>query len=61
MTEALHRRGVPDPTASLAAELGIRAFDRSFEQWTDATEPQPLTEFGRAAFVELRAATAALS
>jgi hypothetical protein len=28
MTQALEGRGVPDPTASLAAELGTRAFDQ---------------------------------
>ncbi len=31
MREALGKRGVPDLTASLAAELGIPAFHRAFD------------------------------
>jgi AcrR family transcriptional regulator len=59
-TEALAKRGVPELTASLAAELGIRAFDRGFAEWADPACRQPLTELTRQAFGELRAATAAL-
>jgi AcrR family transcriptional regulator len=59
-TEALAKRGVPELTASLAAELGIRAFDRSFAQWADPACRQPLTELTRQAFSELRAASARL-
>jgi AcrR family transcriptional regulator len=59
-TEALAKRGVPELTASLAAELGIRAFDRGFARWADPACHQPLTELTRQAFGELRAATAAL-
>ncbi len=44
MAEALEKRGVPDLTASLAAELGIRAFDRAFGQWADPAGRQTLTE-----------------
>jgi hypothetical protein len=60
MAEALQKRGVPDLTASLAAELGIRAFDRAFGQWADPASHQTLTELTRQALAELRAATAAL-
>jgi AcrR family transcriptional regulator len=59
-TEALAKRGVPEPTASLAAELGIRAFDRGFARWADPACRQPLTDLTRQAFADLRAATAAL-
>ncbi len=59
-TEALAKRGVPELTASLAAELGLRAFDRAFAQWADPASSQPLTELTRRSFDELRAATAAL-
>src|SRR6266536_2289715 len=59
--EALEKRGVPDLTASLAAELGIRAFYRAFDQWADPASQQTLTDRTRHAFDELRAATAALN
>ncbi len=60
LAEALGKRGVPDLTASLAAELGIRAFDRAFGQWADPAGHQTLTELTRQALAELRAATATL-
>jgi AcrR family transcriptional regulator len=60
VTDALHKRGVPEPTASLAAELGMRAFDRAFGQWADPASQQTLTELARHALDELRAAAATL-
>jgi AcrR family transcriptional regulator len=60
-TEALGKRGVPELSASLAAELGLRAFDRAFAQWADPANSQPLTELTRQSFGELRAAAATLS
>jgi hypothetical protein len=60
MGEALEKRGVPELTASLAAELGLRAFDRAFSQWADPASQQTLTELTREALSEFRAATAAL-
>jgi len=60
MTDALRKRGVPDPTASLAAELGIRAFDDAFAHWADPTNQQTLTDLARHALHELRAATITL-
>jgi AcrR family transcriptional regulator len=59
-TEALQKRGVPELTASLAAELGMRAFDRAFAQWAAPASRQPLTELTRQAFDELRTAAATL-
>src|SRR5689334_11155622 len=35
MTNALKARGVPDPTAHLAAELGVLAFKRGYAQWSE--------------------------
>jgi AcrR family transcriptional regulator len=61
MREALEKRGVPDPTASLAAELGVGAYYRAFEQWADPASEQTLTELTRQALEHLRAATATLS
>jgi AcrR family transcriptional regulator len=60
MGEALEKRGVPELTASLAAELGMRAFDRAFSQWADPVSQQTLPDLTRQALAELRAATAAL-
>src|SRR4051794_6410674 len=36
MTHALLDRGVPDPTARLAAELGVLAFKRGYAAWINA-------------------------
>jgi AcrR family transcriptional regulator len=60
VTNALQKRGVSEPTASLAAELGIRAFHHAFDQWADPADQQALTELTRHTFDELRAAMAAL-
>ncbi len=35
MTAALVARGVPDPTAHLAGELGVLAFKRGYAQWSE--------------------------
>ncbi|HEX8007677.1 MAG TPA: helix-turn-helix domain-containing protein [Trebonia sp.] len=60
MTDALHKRGVPDPAASLAAELGARAFYRAFDHWSDPTNQQTLADLARQTLDELRAAIATL-
>ncbi|MGI8451582.1 MAG: hypothetical protein ACR2MP_31235 [Streptosporangiaceae bacterium] len=36
MTTALVARGVPDPTAHLAGELGVLAFKRGYAEWSRA-------------------------
>ena len=35
MTDALIARGVPDPQAHLAAEMGVLAFKRGFAEWSE--------------------------
>lgn len=60
LTSALTNRGVPDLTASLVAELGVRAFHRAFEHWVDPANEQTLTELARQSLDDLRAATAGL-
>jgi AcrR family transcriptional regulator len=60
MAQALEKRGVPELAASLAAELGLRAFDRAFAQWASPASQRTLTQLARQALDELRAAAAAL-
>jgi AcrR family transcriptional regulator len=62
MTAALVARGVPDPTAHLAGELGVLAFKRGFAEWSDGSRDADdgLAQYTLAALHELRAATAAL-
>lgn len=62
MTAALIARGVPDPTAHLAAELGLLAFKRGYTQWSieDHDSEHELAYYMRAALEELRIASASL-
>ncbi|MFJ8869983.1 TetR/AcrR family transcriptional regulator [Streptomyces sp. NPDC102473] len=62
MTAALIARGVPDPTAHLAGELGVLAFKRGYAQWSesDRDETEGLAPHALAALEDLRAATASL-
>lgn len=63
MTEALQKRGTPDATAQLAAELGVLAFKLGYARWTvperDA-DPGELATYTLAALEELQAAAADL-
>jgi AcrR family transcriptional regulator len=61
MTQALQEHGVPDPTASLAAELGVLAFKGAYARWADPTNQQEFGELARQSLQELQAASAALS
>ncbi|TQS41361.1 TetR/AcrR family transcriptional regulator [Cryptosporangium phraense] len=61
MTDALVGRGVPGPTARLAAELGVLAFKQGFADWSDGTDGTDLAQHTLAALDDLRAATATLS
>lgn len=60
LTEALAKRGVPDLTASLAADLGTRAFYRAFGRWIEPSSRQPLAELAREELQALRAAVLTL-
>ena len=62
MTTALIARGVPDPTAHLAAELGLLAFKRGYSDWSegDRGAEDKLAQYTLAALDELRAASASL-
>jgi AcrR family transcriptional regulator len=62
MTAALVARGVPDPTAHLAGELGVLAFKRGYAQWSagDRDDGTGLARHALTALDDLRAATASL-
>jgi AcrR family transcriptional regulator len=62
MTAALLARGVPDPTAHLAAELGVLAFKRGFAEWSEMERDRTdaLAPYTLAALDELRTASASL-
>ena len=62
ITVALVTRGVPDPTALLAGELGVLAFKRGYTEWSvdDRESEHDLAHYTLAALDELRAATASL-
>ncbi|MEV5841037.1 TetR/AcrR family transcriptional regulator [Streptomyces sp. NPDC051985] len=60
-TDALHRRGIPDPTATLAADLAVRAFATAFTHWITPTNDQPFPTLARRSLDELRRAAATLT
>ena len=59
LADALRRRGVADPVASLAAEAGIASFRVAFESWVADTTGRRLSQFVRDSVDALKAATAA--
>ncbi|QKG18729.1 TetR family transcriptional regulator [Actinomadura verrucosospora] len=60
MTAALATRGVPDPVAHLAAELGVLAFKRGYAQWSEGDGADGLAHHVLAALSELHGATSLL-
>ena len=57
MTGALQRRGIPDLTASVAAELGALAWKIAFERWSDPANEDDFGEVARRALDEVQAAS----
>jgi hypothetical protein len=58
IAEALRRRGVGDPAASLTAEAGIAVFRIAFERWVEETDPRDLPQLIRESLDQLKAVTA---
>jgi AcrR family transcriptional regulator len=56
---ALRERGLEDPAATLAAELGIAVFRVAFGRWIDEANDRPLGELVREALDEVKALTVA--
>ncbi len=63
MTAALIARGVAEPIAHLAGELGVLAFKQGFAQWSesDGDDGAGLAHHALAALDDLRTATASLT
>src|SRR5438128_1576396 len=62
MTDALQARGVPDPIAHLAAELGVLAFKQGYATWIEQEHDEAgLAPHTSAALDDLKAATNALN
>jgi AcrR family transcriptional regulator len=62
MTTALVARGVPDPIAHLAGEMGVLAFKRGYAEWLEADGTEGgLAPYTTAALEDLRKASASLS
>ncbi len=58
MADALRRRGVPDPEASLAADVGILAFKTAYARWISAPDEQDLSRLIHEALDQLKLITA---
>jgi len=58
LSEALRARGVPDPTATLAAESGLTVFRVAFTQWIAEGERRSFADVQLAVLAELGAMAA---
>jgi AcrR family transcriptional regulator len=58
IADALRRRGVKDPAASLTAEAGIAAFKVAFERWIQRPSNRNLPRLIRESLDQLKATTA---
>ena len=55
LADALRLRGVADPDASLAAEVGVIAFHTAFARWIDDPDAHDLTQLIRESLDQLKA------
>jgi AcrR family transcriptional regulator len=58
MTAALKQRGVPELTASVAAELAGLALKIAYDRWTDATNNDEFSDVARDTLSDLQTASA---
>jgi AcrR family transcriptional regulator len=61
MAEALRRRGVSEPAATLTAEAGIAIFKIAFERWINDARQRELAQHIRESVDELKAVAAGAS
>lgn len=59
LAAAMRQRGVKDPAASMAAEVGGAAFKLGFERWVEDTTGKPMSKFIRQSLDALKAVAAA--
>lgn len=57
LADALRARGVPDPSAALAAELGVAVFKVGFETWLTAPEERDMAQVMRETLEDLKGVT----
>ena len=60
MAEALRRRGVTDPVARLAAEIGMILFSTAFAHWVSEPDTQDLSRLIRMALDQLKGIVAGI-
>lgn len=58
MAEALRNRGVPEPTASLASDVGAIAFKTAFARWVSDPDKHDLSRLIRESLDQLKSITA---
>ncbi|RMB83060.1 TetR/AcrR family transcriptional regulator [Streptomyces shenzhenensis] len=58
LADALRRRGVAEPAASLTAEAGVAVFKVGFERWTAAGEERELSQVLQESLTAFRAVAA---
>jgi hypothetical protein len=58
MAGALRKRGVTEPAASLAAEVGVIAFKTAYARWLSDPDQQDLSRLIRESLGELEVMTA---
>ena len=58
IAEALRKRGVAEPAASLTAESGVTIFKIAFERWIEPANERPFAEWIEETRDQLRAVTA---
>lgn len=58
MTDALKRRGIPDLTSRVAAELGALASTIAYEQWSQTTTGEHFNQIARRVLDDVRASMA---
>lgn len=56
MTEALARRGTPNPTARVASQLGALAWEIAFDQWVEGDNSEDFGPLAQQALTEVRTA-----
>ena len=58
MTDALRRRGIPDLTARVAAELGTLASTIAYERWSQNTTGDDFSQIARQTLDDVQACSA---